>query len=71
MQINMIISLTEFQKYYCYSDHTIPNKEMNIITSSYLLGARDRKTFYFKQKIKGNDHYHSMDFKILKILVKE
>ena len=72
--LNMITSLlTEFPKNIIgYSDHTIPNKEMNIITSSYLLGARViEKHFTLNKKIKGNDHYHSMDFKDLKNLVKE
>ena len=69
--LNMITSLlTEFPKNIIgYSDHTIPNKEMNIITSSYLLGARViEKHFTLNKKIKGNDHYHSMDFKDLKNL---
>jgi len=55
---------------YCevgYSDHTIPDKNMLTLTSAYLLGANIiEKHFTDNKKKKGNDHYHSMDFKDLK-----
>ena len=52
-----------------YSDHTKPDKDMSSIISSYLLGAQViEKHFTFNKKLKGNDHYHSMDFKDLKNL---
>ena len=49
-----------------YSDHTLPDKSMSAITTAYLLGARViEKHFTYNKKIKGNDHYHSMDYKDL------
>tara|TARA_B100000963_G_C22611943_1_gene665305 strand:+ start:1081 stop:2124 length:1044 start_codon:yes stop_codon:yes gene_type:complete len=45
-----------------YSDHTLPSKEMTNLVSSYLLGAKViEKHFTLNKKIKGNDHYHSVD----------
>ena len=44
---------------------------MTNMCMSYVLGAKNiRKTFYIRQKKKGNDHYHSMDYKDLKNLRK-
>ena len=52
-----------------YSDHTKPDKDMSSVISAYLLGAQViEKHFTFNKKLKGNDHYHSMDFKDLKNL---
>lgn len=54
-----------------YSDHTLPDKEMLNLTTSYILGARViEKHFTLSKKKKGNDHYHSMDIKDLKNLKK-
>ena len=54
-----------------YSDHTLPDINMHICVSSYLLGARIiEKHFTHNKKLKGNDHYHSMDVSDLKVLVK-
>ena len=54
-----------------YSDHTIPDKEMIKLTTSYILGSRViEKHFTFNKKKKGNDHYHSMDKNDLKFLIK-
>lgn len=54
-----------------YSDHTLPNKTMDVCTASYILGARIiEKHFTNNKKLKGNDHYHAMDEKDLKILKK-
>ena len=50
-----------------YSDHTIPSDEMTVLCSSYILGARViEKHFTHDKTLKGNDHYHSMDWKDLK-----
>ncbi len=49
-----------------YSDHTTPNNS-NIIEYAALLGATViEKHFTYNKKLKGNDHYHSFDFKDLK-----
>ncbi len=46
-----------------YSDHTLPNDEMDSLTVAYLLGAKVlEKHFTLNKKKKGNDHYHSMDY---------
>ena len=53
-----------------YSDHTLPDNDMHICVSSYLLGARIiEKHFTHNKNLKGNDHYHSMDVEDLKVLV--
>lgn len=45
-----------------YSDHTKPNKNYDVIKTSYLLGAQViEKHFTLNKNIKGNDHYHAMD----------
>ena len=55
-----------------YSDHTKPDKDMHSIISSFLLGARViEKHFTFNKKLKGNDHYHSMDKNDLKKMIKK
>ena len=44
---------------------------MNILTSAYLMGAKIiEKHFTSNKKLKGNDHYHSMDVNDLKIFKK-
>ena len=49
-----------------YSDHTLPDREMTNMYTSYVLGAKVlEKHFTLNKKAKGNDHYHSMDFKDL------
>lgn len=54
-----------------YSDHTLPNSNMSNLTTAYLLGAKViEKHFTHNKKLKGNDHYHSMDTKDLKNLSK-
>ena len=53
-----------------YSDHTKPDNELNSIITSYILGARViEKHFTFNKKLKGNDHYHSMDKNDLKKVI--
>ena len=52
-----------FPKYLIgYSDHTIPDKNMLVLLSSFLLGAKlIEKHFTLDKKLTGNDHYHAMD----------
>jgi sialic acid synthase SpsE len=52
-----------------YSDHTLPDAQMLILITAYLLGARVlEKHFTLDKSLRGNDHYHAMDSKDLKIL---
>ena len=51
------------------SDHTFPKKKMLNISSAFSLGANViEKHFTIDKKSKGNDHYHSMDGKDLKVI---
>jgi len=46
-----------------YSDHTLPDNNMTVLTTSYLLGAKYiEKHFTLDKTLPGNDHYHSMDY---------
>tara|TARA_Y100000588_G_scaffold188919_1_gene202872 strand:+ start:4643 stop:5680 length:1038 start_codon:yes stop_codon:yes gene_type:complete len=50
-----------------YSDHTLPDPSMTILTASYLLGATViEKHFTLDKSLPGNDHYHAMDSSDLK-----
>jgi N-acetylneuraminate synthase len=54
-----------------YSDHTQP-ENINVITTSYILGARIiEKHFTHDKKLPGNDHYHAMDKGDLKKIILE
>ncbi len=54
-----------------YSDHTLPSADMKNIILAYSLGALViEKHFTLNKKLKGNDHYHSMDMKDLQNLRK-
>jgi N-acetylneuraminate synthase len=45
-----------------YSDHTIPDSNMMILTTAFLFGATViEKHFTLDKTLRGNDHYHSMD----------
>ena len=45
-----------------YSDHTLPDQNMMILTSAYLNGAMViEKHFSDTKGVKGNDHFHSLD----------
>lgn len=45
-----------------YSDHTLPNPEMDILMTAWLLGAVVlEKHFTHDKELPGNDHYHAMD----------
>ena len=71
--LSMILDLKKnFPQYIIgYSDHTLPDSNMLNLTTAYSLGAKViEKHFTHNKKLKGNDHYHSMDFKDLKNLSK-
>lgn len=45
-----------------YSDHTLPDPTMTILTTAYLLGAEAiEKHFTLDKTLLGNDHYHAGD----------
>lgn len=45
-----------------YSDHTLPDDTMTILTTAYLLGAEViEKHFTLDKSLPGNDHYHAGD----------
>jgi len=45
-----------------YSDHTVPDENMLVLLTSYLLGARViEKHFTLDKNLPGNDHYHAMN----------
>lgn len=53
-----------------YSDHTMPDKTMTILTTAYLFGAQIiEKHFTLDKSLPGNDHYHAMDPEDLKVAV--
>ncbi|WP_341215805.1 N-acetylneuraminate synthase family protein [uncultured Wocania sp.] len=53
-----------------YSDHTMPDKTMTILTTAYLFGAEViEKHFTLDKTLSGNDHYHAMDYNDLKVSV--
>lgn len=55
-----------------YSDHTLPNNDLSTLIYSYLLGAVViEKHFTNDKKLKGNDHYHSMDKEDLRNFTEE
>lgn len=50
-----------------YSDHTLPDPAMTMLTTAYLNGARIlEKHFTYDKTLPGNDHYHAMDTEDLK-----
>jgi len=52
-----------------YSDHTLPDPAMTVLTTAYLKGARVlEKHFTLDKTLPGNDHYHAMDVNDLKTL---
>ena len=45
-----------------YSDHTLPDENMIILSTAYLYGAQViEKHFTLDKSLKGNDHYHAGD----------
>ena len=66
--LKMILDLkNKFPKFIIgYSDHTVPDKNMLNATAAYTMGAKViEKHFTHNKKLKGNDHYHSMNVKDL------
>lgn len=62
--LNMIKRLKEmFPQYQIgYSDHTLPDETMTILTTAYLYGAEViEKHFTLDKTLPGNDHYHAGD----------
>jgi len=50
-----------------YSDHTLPDENMLLLTVAILLGARViEKHFTLDKSLPGNDHFHAMDAEDLK-----
>jgi N-acetylneuraminate synthase len=50
-----------------YSDHTLPDPSMAVLTTAYLKGARIiEKHFTHDKTLPGNDHYHAMDMRDLR-----
>lgn len=50
-----------------YSDHTLPDAQMLVLTTAYLKGALViEKHFTYDKTLPGNDHYHAMDVEDLK-----
>jgi N-acetylneuraminate synthase len=67
--LRMITNLSNRYKNYLigYSDHTLPDKDMNNLVTAYLLGSVViEKHFTHDKSLKGNDHYHAMDKNDLK-----
>ena len=45
-----------------YSDHTLPDQNMTILSTAYILGAKViEKHFTLDKTLPGNDHYHAGD----------
>jgi sialic acid synthase SpsE len=54
-----------------YSDHTLPDKTMTILTTAYLYGAEViEKHFTLDKTLSGNDHYHAGDPEDFKTAIK-
>ncbi len=54
-----------------YSDHTLPDQSMFVLTQAATMGACViEKHFTHDKSLLGNDHYHAMDIDDLKTLVK-
>jgi len=54
-----------------YSDHTLPEAQMLVLTTACLLGARViEKHFTLDKLLPGNDHYHAMDPQDLRTMVR-
>jgi len=54
-----------------YSDHTLPDSQMLVLTAAYLKGALViEKHFTDDKNLPGNDHYHAMDAEDLKQFIK-
>ena len=50
------------KNYIGYSDHTMPDYGMTSLVSAFIKGACILEKHYtYNKRLKGNDHYHSMD----------
>lgn len=68
--LRMIQGLTDaFPSYLVgFSDHTVPDDTMFVLTLAYAQGARIiEKHFTHDKKLQGNDHYHAMDVNDLRV----
>lgn len=55
-----------------YSDHTLPEYIDSILTTAWLLGAQViEKHYTWNKNLTGNDHYHSMDYQDLKMVIEK
>ncbi|MDN5328053.1 MAG: hypothetical protein PWP03_691 [Candidatus Woesearchaeota archaeon] len=53
-----------------YSDHTLPDRVEEVLTTAWFLGAQViEKHYTWDKTLPGNDHYHAMDFDDLKRLI--
>lgn len=53
-----------------YSDHTLPDSTMSVLTTAFILGAMViEKHFTLDKSLPGNDHYHAMDPDDLRMFV--
>ena len=60
--LGMINDLKRFNYEVGYSDHTLPDENMQILSTAFNLGAIwIEKHFTLDKTLKGNDHYHAMD----------
>jgi N-acetylneuraminate synthase len=54
-----------------YSDHTLPDPQMLVLTTAVILGAVViEKHFTLDKTLPGNDHYHAMDSDDLRLFIK-
>ena len=70
----MIKSMKEYYntKIIGYSDHTLPDSTMSVLTTACLMGAVIiEKHFTHDKTLPGNDHYHAMDVDDLKNFKKQ
>ena len=72
--LNMITHLKNIfpDKLIGFSDHTYPDKEMRVLVTAYTKGARViEKHFTDNKRLKGNDHFHSLDYNDLSTFIKK
>ncbi len=70
--LNMITGLQRAypERVIGYSDHTLPDERMLVLTAAWLKGALVlEKHFTHDKTLPGNDHYHAMDVHDLKTFV--
>lgn len=61
----------QYPKYLAgYSDHTLPDPQMSVLTTAFALGAQViEKHFTLDKTLSGNDHYHAMDSDDLRFFI--